>query len=119
MSYSFYKILHLSAMVAVVVALASQFALQITRTGMDKSLRRFFGTIHGLGLILGLTGGFGLIARTGAGFPGWVIAKMTLWLYLGAAIAIARRKPNFAKKGLLSLIVVFGLAVYLVQYKPF
>ncbi|MGE0175172.1 MAG: hypothetical protein AB7T49_20465 [Oligoflexales bacterium] len=119
MSYSFYKILHLSAMVAVIVSLASQFALQMSSAGIEKSLRRFFGIFHGVGLLLGLTGGFGLLARTQAGFPGWIILKIGLWVYLGAAIAIARRKPNLAKVGLYSLVVVFGLAVYLVQYRPF
>lgn len=50
------------------------------------------GVSHGAGLFLTLLGGFGMQKHEAIGFSWWFIAKVVIWLVLGAAIVIAKRK---------------------------
>ena len=86
----------------------------------DAGSSRKLGMIsHGIALVLLLVAGFGMQAKLQIGFPGWLIAKVVLWLFFGAM-------PVLAKKGVLkptaawALAVVFGAAAVLLGVtKPF
>ena len=110
MSYEFYKILHILSVILVFVAL----------TGYVYSGRKTFGMIHGIALLTLLVSGFGLAARLGlmSGLPTWVWIKLTVWVVLGAAIAIAKRKM-LSPKIQISLWILFGfVAVFSAVTKP-
>lgn len=79
--------------------------------------------LHGMALFIVLLGGFGLLARLGIvqghAFPGWVWAKLGIWLLAGAAVVIPRRKPEWALGLFVVLPFLGGLAAWLAIFKPF
>ena len=60
----------------------------------DNKVRGVLGAMHGIGLLISLVAGFGLMARLGVSFPGWAVAKIVIWLGLGAALAVPNRRPR-------------------------
>jgi hypothetical protein len=124
MSYTSYKLMHLLGLFAVMVALAGIAAH--AAAGHGKEENRSYKTLlflHGLGALLALTGGFGLLARlnlSGPGLlPGWIWAKLTLWVLLGGLIALPYRRPAMARTLLFLLPVLGFLGAVLANYKPF
>ena len=122
MSYQVYKLLHMMGILMVFLGLGGMIARGILGdqdSPKGKSLRRFTGMAHGIGLIIVLVSGFGLIAKLGVGFDAWVVGKMFIWLALGGLIVAAKRFPEL---GLLtwSVTIVLGVAAaYLAGFKPF
>ena len=85
----------------------------------ERKLKRLGGITVGIGLILTLVSGFGLIVKLGIGFPGWIIAKLSIWIIIGGLIAMINRNRMF---GLLFwwLTVCLGcFAAFLAVTKPF
>ncbi len=120
MSYDFYKVMHFLGLFMFFTALGGQF-VQAINGGDPKQQpgRRWMGMFHGIGLLLVLVAGFGLSAKLGVGFPGWVIAKIVIWVALGGIGALAARKRSIA--GMLWVVTVaLGMcAAYLARIKPF
>jgi len=88
----------------------------------EHSSKKRVAITHGIGLVLALVGGFGLLARIGVShgaFPGWAIAKLTIWFVFAIMIGILIRKPTLAKPFWGLTIFLGGLAVYQAGYKPF
>jgi uncharacterized membrane protein SirB2 len=113
MSYQFYKILHF---VGLAMSLTS---LSIRMFAGGQGMKKATGIVHGVGLVIMLVGGFGMIARLGLhGFPGWIWAKLVLWLALGGTLALVTRKksPPAIWAG---LIAITAIGSYLALYKPF
>ncbi len=63
----------------------------------------------------------GTLARLGVtgGFPGWVWAKLALWLVVGASAAVIKRAPGFSVHLLWLMPVLGGVGAWLAIYKPF
>ncbi|NJL24248.1 MAG: hypothetical protein HC902_03075 [Calothrix sp. SM1_5_4] len=62
------------------------------------------------------------MARLGVahgGLPGWVIAKLGIWIVLAVLIGVLIRKPAWAKPVWPTVIVLGGVAAYLAGGKPF
>jgi len=120
MSYEIYKIIHLLGLFMLFLAyggvLTNAFAGQ---TKEQLPQRKFIFMTHGLGLLLALVGGFGLLARTGAGWPIWIFMKMGLWVIMLLLANLIFRKPQLAKKLWVLIIALGGFATFLVNYKPF
>lgn len=57
-----------------------------------KEHLKLLAAAHGIGWFLILLGGFGMQAKTPIGFPSWFIVKIVIWLVIGAALIIAKRK---------------------------
>jgi hypothetical protein len=85
----------------------------------DNKARRWVGAMHGVGLLLILVGGFGMLARLGVGFPGWVWAKLVVFLLLAGALTLPYRKPELALPVFLALPFIGALAGFLAIFKPF
>lgn len=86
------------------------------------SAKKALAIIHGVGMTFLLVGGFGMLARLGivhGGLPGWVYAKLAIWLFLGGSMVLARKKAAHGTKLILLWVFVGGLAAYLALYKPF
>ncbi len=124
MSYVAYKLIHLLGIFTLLVALAGMAAHAATgRAKADNPGYRSLLALHGVGALIALVGGFGLLARIGVlqegAFPGWVWAKLGLWLFLGALIAVPYRARALAR-GLVFALPLFGLlGAWLANYKPF
>jgi len=90
--------------------------------GKDHSWRRPVAITHGIGLLLALVGGFGLLARLGVKYgtlPGWVIAKLGIWLVFAVMVGVVVRKQSLAKPLWLLTLLLGGVAAYLAGSKPF
>jgi hypothetical protein len=124
MSYVAYKLIHLAGIFALMVALAGMAAH--AAAGHEKEENAAYRSLlilHGFGALVALTGGFGLLARIGvthgAGFPGWIWAKLTLWVLLGSLIALPYRSRPLARAMIFGLPLLGLLGAYLANYKPF
>lgn len=122
MSYTFYKILHVAAALAIFAALGGA-CIQAMNGGRQEGAvgRGMAKVMHGIGLLLSLVAGFGLLARLGiaTGWPGWVWGKLVLWLVIGGLIALPYRRPTLAKPVLLALPLLGLAAAWLAIAKPF
>ena len=121
-SYSVYKIVHLTGVFMVIMALGGIAATAIAGGGKTSSWRKPMAITHGAGMLISLIGGFGLLARLGivhGMLPGWVFAKLGIWLVFGGMIGILFRKPDWAKAIWPTIIVLGGVATYLAGSKPF
>lgn len=122
MSYTFYKILHITAIITIFAALGGACLHAMNGGSREGSSGRgMINALHGIGLFVALVGGFGLLARMGmaTGWPGWVYAKLVIWLVVGGLLVLPYRKPEFAKPLLLSLPVLGLAAAWLAIAKPF
>ncbi len=116
MEPSFYKILHFVGIFAMLLGIVGMI--------LNKSIlkdnpfqKKTFAILHGLGLVVVLVAGFGLLAKLELGMPGWAIAKLGLWLTLGAIPVASRFLAPMATVWL--ALGVASVAAYLATTKPF
>ena len=122
-SHSVYKVVHLLGMFMLFTVLGG-IALHAVNGGTKQSNigRRFIAIMHMLALFVILLGGFGMLARLGLVqgiLPGWVLAKLAIWIVLPVLGTMAYRKPAAAKLLLVAVPVLGGLAAWIALYKPF
>lgn len=121
-SYTAYKVLHVFGVVLTFTILGG-LALHAANGGSKESntSRKLTGVLHGAGLLLILVSGFGVLARLGltGGFPGWVWAKLALWLVIGGSAALFGRSPALSRQLLWILPLLAGIGAWLAIYKPF
>ena len=121
-SYSVYKIVHLVGVMMVFLSVGGAAMHAINGGGRQHSWRRPLAITHGFGLVLALIGGFGLLARIGVvhgSLPGWVIAKLAIWLLFAVMIGLVIRKQTWAKSIWIVTLLLGGAAAYLAGSKPF
>jgi hypothetical protein len=121
LSYLFYKTLHLTGVFLTLMSLGA-LAFYLLNGGEGRpGKKRFLAISHGVGLLLVILGGFGMIARLNIEWPwpGWIFAKLAIWLALGAMAGILPRRARQAG-ALWWVCVALGVAAaYLALYKPF
>jgi hypothetical protein len=121
-SYSVYRVVHLVGIFLLLVILGglSYGAGRARGAGAGPRLAM---ALHGIALFVVLLGGFGLLARLGImhgmSWPGWVWAKLGIWVLLGAAVVIPKRKPEWGAALLVLLPALGGVAAWLAIFKPF
>lgn len=120
MSYLFYKVLHLIGVFMVMISLGGLVLVHALGGERASSWRRIGLMTNGMGLLLALVAGFGLIAKLGYAlpWPGWVFAKVVIWILFALLAVMARRTAGSALVWWLS-ILAGALAAYLAIYKPF
>lgn len=119
MSYQAYKVLHLLGVMMIFLGLGGQLLRAQAGEAAAGVGKAVTGALHGVGLILALVGGFGLIANLGVGFPGWVWAKVAIWVFLGGVTVLIKRAAGL-RAALWFLLPALGvLAAWLAIYKPF
>ena len=113
MSTQAYQILHLFSVIMLSAVVFS--AMAAPRPENRKRMLMWSGILA----VIALVSGFGLLARLGYGFSGWVIVKLACWLGLAALTGMPfRRQGQIRSLTLLAMIAVF-LAVGMVVLKPF
>lgn len=117
MSYQFYKVLHLVAILFLFTSMGSLAAL--VRTG-DQGLRRLALVVHGISSVVILVAGFGLLARLGffGDIPIWAWLKMGIWLLLAMSVLPLLRRPEWGRVLWLVLPVLGGIGAWLAIAKP-
>jgi NADH:ubiquinone oxidoreductase subunit 6 (subunit J) len=122
-SFALYRLIHFIGIVIVFLALGGTLMHVLNGGTRETSRWRKPAAIgHGIALFVILLGGFGMMARMGVAhgmFPGWIWAKLAIWILLGAAIALPYRVPRSAKALALAVPLLGALAAYFAIYKPF
>ena len=123
MPYLTYKLIHLLGIFALLVALGGMAAHAASgRSKKENPNHRTLLAFHGLGSVLALVGGFGLLARLNLEaqglLPGWIWAKVALWLLLGGMVALPYRKVGWARALLVALPFLAFVGALLAVYKP-
>ena len=103
MTLEFYKVLHLAGLIFLFTGIGGFLAL----SEGNRKRASFAMYLHGVGLMLLLISGFGMVAKSGVGFPWWVITKIVLWLVLGAMLAFAKRNV-FPVRTLIIISILIG-----------
>ena len=104
------KVLHLAAVMALFSSLGAVL--------LGESRKKGAAMLHGISLIFVLLIGFAMLQKPPAG-QYWWIGKLVLWLLIGAAPALSKRKVLPAT-AVLTLCIIAGIAAaWLALYKPF
>ncbi len=116
----FYKNIHLFGMFLALTSLGG-IAIHAANGGTKatSSTRMLTGSVFGLGMLLVLAGGFGQAARLGLlqnGFPGWMLAKIGIWVVVSILSILPYRIPALAKPIYLLVPLLGGCAAYLAIY---
>ena len=101
-----YKVIHLAG----VIGLFTSFGAILASAGSCEKCRKGATMMHGISLLLLLVAGFGLLTKLYQNqFHAWVIAKLVIWVLLGVAPVLAKRKllPNGA---ILAGVLLLGVA---------
>ncbi len=117
-----YRLVHIVGLAVTMLAIGA--LTMHARAGAEnppasQGARKAATMAHGLGLVLMLVGGFGGLARLGAGWPTWVIIKMGVWVLLGGLPVLIKRKPAQATAFFwitAALVVIAGASA---AFKPF
>lgn len=119
MSYEFYRLVHFLGIFLALAAISGQIIAAMLGQSKQHPAKRFLAISHGVGLLFALVGGFGLLAKIGGGFPGWVNGKILIWVLFGFWGALAFRQQKWARGLWLGMIALGMIAAYLARYKPF
>jgi uncharacterized membrane protein len=113
MSPLVYQILHVTS-----VVLLAGFTFQACAAPVPEQ-RRFYMSITGVFSLVALVAGFGLAAKLGYGFPGWMILKLVCWLGLSGLAGMAFRQPGRGRALSWVAALLVLVAVVSVYAKPF
>lgn len=121
MSLIAYKTIHIISIMLLFTAFGG--LLLAARAGVTTGVsRKLAGMTHGIALVFILVSGFGALAKIGysnpATWPGWLWAKVLIWLLFGAVIVVIRRAPRSAPVLWWVLPLLGGIAVYLALNNP-
>lgn len=122
LSYEFYKAIHIFGIILTFIGLAGMLVHVMNGGTRDTNrIRGLLAASHGVGLLLVLVAGFGLMARLGlfTATPGWLMAKLLIWVVIGGLVMVPLRKPDLAKPVWFLLPVLAAVAAYLAAAKPF
>lgn len=120
MSHNTFKVLHLLGVITAFMSIgAIAIRAFLENPGVRDRAHKIAGWTHAIAFLLLLVSGFGMLAKLKVGFPGWVIAKLAIWVALGGIIALPRRKPELAWAWWILSALLGGLAAYFGVMKPF
>lgn len=103
-----------------VIHLAGVFALfaSLGATMLGASKKKSASILHGVSLLLIFIVGFAMLGKPGAG-QHWWMAKVFLWLFIGVAPILSKKKIMPAWIVLTLCLIAATAAAYLGIYKPF
>ena len=122
--YSALKVVHILAIAYLFYALGGNTLH--AAIGGERSQNRLYGltgALHGIAILAIVVAGFGMLTRFNLGDPGfplgWVLAKILIWLALGAWVLVPYRQPAIARRAYPWLPLIAAVAATLAIFKPF
>ncbi|MCG8456292.1 MAG: hypothetical protein MI919_08420 [Holophagales bacterium] len=122
MSYMTYKVLHLVGVFFLAFAVGGTILASLsTRSDLPAGARKLAAITHGIALVILLVTGFGALAKLGitGGIPGWVWAKLLIWLIFGASTVLIRKWKGSEKVLWIAFPLLATLSGWLALTKPF
>ena len=87
-------------------------------TAADDKNRKLAGMLHGISLLVLILIGFAILKKPPMDQHWWQV-KLVIWLFLGAAPALAKRKVLPAGALVVICLALGAVAAYLALAKPF
>lgn len=117
-SYSFFMILHFIGVFMVLVSLGGLIVLGVVE---DSRWRKLAAITNGVGLVVIFVGGFGLLGMLQLGWPwpGWILAKMLIWLIFAVLMVLAKRASRLGSALWWGSVILAAVAAALANLKPF
>lgn len=117
MSANVYVTLHIVGLVLLFFSLGGMTINALNESTKGKV---WLMATHGVAMLILLVAGFGAAAKLGymKPFPGWLGGKLVLWLVLGAAPVLIKRKPGLARILFFLLPALGAVGAVLVRFKP-
>jgi hypothetical protein len=116
--YPVYKFVHVLAIVALIAGLVTLVLPPVTPDG--RRSRRLAHWVTGVAAVFVLVSGFGLHARLGGVWQGWVVTKVVVWLALLMILVRFRAGPSTSPvTAWLLVLPVAAVAVFMAVFKPF
>jgi hypothetical protein len=97
------------------------FTLQVIGGATKETIvwRRAVSATHIVGILLLLVAGFGMLARTGLPWGGWLYTKLGIWVIFGGIVGVIYRKPEWGRILWWVVLLLGFVAAYMAIYKPF
>ena len=116
-----YKIVHLVGLILLFQSLGASTFSRMLPGETDGKSGKMLTIMHGIGLFLLLLGGFGMLARLEIGFPFpvWTWVKLIIWIVLGAAPILVKKRTETARTWWTVILLLGVVAAYMGLYKPF
>jgi hypothetical protein len=120
MDYTTLKIIHLTGLAMTFMGLAGILGSKMTGDA-PRAQRLIFHFSYGLGLLALIVTGFALAGKLGIvqAPPGWLNAKLVIWLLAAASITLAVRFSRYAGVVLVFFVALVATAAWLAIDKPF
>ena len=115
MSPQTYHFLHIVGVLCLFISIGGLFGV----VGGVATSRKMVAILHGIGLLLLLVAGIGYLHKSGLGFPNWAIAKIVIWVIMGALPVIIKKRLINVGAGVTLGLVLGSVAAYLAYFKPF
>jgi len=118
MSLLFYKVLHIIGILMLFLSIGGA----VMRAAMDsknEKLERFILINHGVSLFIIVVAGFGLLAKVGMVFTGWIVIKIVIWLIMAGLILPIKKMPEKSSVWWFFALLLGAIAAYMALYKPF
>lgn len=101
--YLIYRPIHFLGIFLIMMAIGA-ICLHVMNGGTkeDNPKRKFLAIVHGIGLLLAMTGGMGLMKAqnlshaVGTSLPHWIIVKLAIWTIFGMASFLIYKLPKLA-----------------------
>jgi hypothetical protein len=123
MDYFAIKLFHYVGIMLLFLGLGGMVFASYAGFGPEKKkLRRAAALLHGFGLLFIIVSGFTMLSKLGLMHgdpPGWVKAKLAIFLILGFSISLAARWSRGIWILIAGWIVLGATAAALAMYKPF
>ena len=116
MSWTFYKILHLSSLFGGFLALGGLWLLYAAPAGSFQKIgKKALLNCHGFFFFLAFVSGFALIAKMKipSPWPFWLYIKLTVFLLLGAAPYLLKKTSSQKKAPAAAMLSLFALLLAL------
>ncbi|MEO0480249.1 MAG: hypothetical protein AAF196_12280 [Planctomycetota bacterium] len=122
MDYNAYRLIHFAGLMLVFLGFGS---LLFHGKGKGERSPKAAMILHGIGLLVMLTGGFGMLARLNESLPdesknpNYVWAKVGIWVVLGLLPVLHRKAKLPGAVTCLIAIALAGAAAYTAIHKSF
>jgi cytochrome bd-type quinol oxidase subunit 2 len=126
MPIEIYRVLHLLGIFGLMCSLGGLAMIAWQTRGAQAvkdettAARKRLTMLHGIAMLVVLVAGFGMMAKLGlmSVWPIWVILKIVIWVFFGAAPGLIKKGGESGKAWVFVLPLVGATAAYLAIFHP-